>query len=130
MSTAADAPISPPWHSAWPKHHAVLEVSLSRQRGQWYASADEFAIVGLGATKAEACRDVASLVEAYIRRCIADGMSYEEAVDARRRPARRGPRSGADLLGAALWFLCSRLPTQPATVVLASTSAEGTTRTA
>jgi hypothetical protein len=65
----------------------VIRVSVSSRHGQWYASADDFGIAGVGDSEADAYRDVSGLVETYLLMCFRDGLSYGDAV--RDRPASR-----------------------------------------
>jgi hypothetical protein len=61
----------------------VVSVSLLRRHNQWYATADDFHVAGVGATEGEAYRDVAGLVDAYLHSCFAEGMTYSAACKAR-----------------------------------------------
>ena len=69
----------------------IVRVSLARRHGQWYAVAKDLSIVGIGETEDEASRDVAGLVEAYLRSCFLEGVSYRTAVG--RRVGRVRPRA-------------------------------------
>lgn len=64
----------------------VARVTRHRAHGQWYVVAEDFGIAGVGATQADAYWDVAGLLDAYLRSCFADGLSYQEALRPRRAP--------------------------------------------
>jgi len=58
----------------------VIRVSVTRDHGQYYACAEDFGIAGMGPTRGAALRDLAGLVDAYLRSYFAEGRSYEDAL--------------------------------------------------
>jgi hypothetical protein len=56
-----------------------IRVAAHRKHDQWYAIAEDFDIVGMGPTEAAAHREVAGLVEAYLRSFHRDGLRYRDA---------------------------------------------------
>jgi hypothetical protein len=57
----------------------LIRVAAYRQHDQWYAVAEDFNIVGVAATPAEAKVEVAQLVEATLRSYFRDGLTYRDA---------------------------------------------------
>lgn len=53
-----------------------IRVASVRRHGQWYAIAEDYRIATSGATEGEAYRDLARIVEAYLRSCHAAGTDY------------------------------------------------------
>lgn len=64
-----------------------IRVAGLRRHGQWYAIAEDYNIAGMGPTEEAAYLDVAVLVDAYLRSCHREGLSYREAW--RRVPRRK-----------------------------------------
>jgi hypothetical protein len=56
-----------------------IRVSARRRHGQWYAEAEDFAVVAIGDTEDAAVREVAKLTEAYLRSYFEDGLTYRDA---------------------------------------------------
>jgi predicted YcjX-like family ATPase len=54
----------------------LIRVASRREHGQWYAIAEDYGIASTGTTEAEAYRDLARMVEAYLRSCYRDGMEF------------------------------------------------------
>jgi hypothetical protein len=75
-STAERATSSDSEFAAW-LGSPVVRVTLLRKHSQWYAEAIDFGMAGVGLTQAAAFRDLAGLVEAYLRSCFREGMDYE-----------------------------------------------------
>ncbi len=85
MSATQDKPkVDPFWE--W-VDSPFIRVAATRRHGQWYAVAEDFRIAGGGATEADAYRDLAKLVFAYLRDCQREGMDYWDTM--RRIPRRR-----------------------------------------
>jgi methylmalonyl-CoA mutase N-terminal domain/subunit len=59
-----------------------VHIVLRRQDGRWSATAVDYSVVGQGASAEEAIDEVVSGVVSYLRWCLRDGLSLEEA----RRP--------------------------------------------
>lgn len=78
--SAADCGDEMPPFSAW-LESPVIHVVIRRQHDQYYATADRFGIAGVGATKAAALRDVAGLVEAYLRSYFDEGRPFVDAIE-------------------------------------------------
>ena len=79
MATAARP--APPSHDNFVDWLAspFIRVASYRQHDQWYAVAEDFDIVGMGATEGIATQEVVGLVEAYLRSYHRDGLPYEAA---------------------------------------------------
>jgi predicted RNase H-like HicB family nuclease len=60
----------------------VIDVTVRRQHDQFYAVSELFDIAGVGKTEDEALRDLAGLLDAYLRSCFNEGRSYSEAIRA------------------------------------------------
>jgi hypothetical protein len=60
----------------------IVHITIRHQHDQYYATADRFGVAGVGTTEAEALRDVAGLVEAYLRSYFNEGRAYGDAVRA------------------------------------------------
>lgn len=73
----------------------IVHVTVRRQHDQYYAIAPSFDLAGVGATEADALRDLAGLLEAYLRSYFNEGRPYSAAVRS------QGPRPGpiGSLLG-------------------------------
>jgi hypothetical protein len=56
-----------------------VRVAGFRKHGQWYAVAEDYNIAGMGPTEEAAYRDVAVLVEAYLRSCYRQGLTYKDS---------------------------------------------------
>jgi hypothetical protein len=107
MRLAAQARDADAAFAAW-LGSPIITVSVSRRHGQWYALSRELAIAGTGKTPHDACRDVTGLVQAYLRSCFIEGMSYRAALG--RRAPRHRPRSPVVLFRAARTLIASALP--------------------
>jgi hypothetical protein len=44
-----------------------IYTTVGEQHGQWYAVATDFSVVGMGATKQDACADLTGALESYLR---------------------------------------------------------------
>jgi len=74
----------------------VIDVTIRRQHGQFYAVAHLFDVAGVGKTEDDALRDLTGLLETYLRSYFNEGRLYSDAV---RAPSRR-----RGLIGSALCF--------------------------
>lgn len=63
-----------------------IRVAGFRKHGQWYAVAEDYSIAGMCPTEEAAYRDMSALVEAYLRSCHREGLSYRDS-------KRRAPRT-------------------------------------
>ena len=63
----------------------VINVTIRRQHGQFYAAARLFGVVGVGRSEDEAVRDLAGLLHAYLRSYYNDSRPYADAVRAEPR---------------------------------------------
>lgn len=115
VSVSAPPEVRDGFH-AWLPTRLALRVEVVKQHGQWYATATEFSLAGVGLTQADAIRDMNGLVGAYLHSQFVDGRSYENAVES--RAANREDRAlrvlVASVVGAALRRLglssCVELP--------------------
>lgn len=60
----------------------VFDVAVRRQHDQFYAVAERFDVAGVGKTEDEALRDLAGLLDAYLRSYFGEGRPFSEAVRA------------------------------------------------
>lgn len=63
-----------------------IRVATYRRHNQWYAIAEDFCLATSGKTEADAYRELARMVEAYLRSCHREGMDYWSSM--RRLPRR------------------------------------------
>jgi predicted YcjX-like family ATPase len=54
----------------------LIRTASVRENGQWYAVAEDYGIASAAQTEAEAYRELARMVEAYLRSCQRDGMDF------------------------------------------------------
>ena len=87
----------------------TLRIVVSRDHGQWYATSDEFGLVGAGLSEDAAIKNLGRVLSAYLHDFYARGLSFDMALHASASPS---PSARPSLTGAARFLrrqLASRL---------------------
>jgi hypothetical protein len=77
---------APSEFAGWLPEDFSLQLMVRREHGNWYATAREFTVTGMGDSPRSAVREAAELVVDYLLAYFRDGQPYEAA----RRPASFG----------------------------------------